>query len=78
MSRKTRPNPTRRGESPPKYVAAVVEQGLESLRAGTLQPGLYLTDVRHEEWCDLLRGVGPCNCNPHILPPRRCASPEDN
>ena len=23
--------------------------------------------VRHDDWCSLLKRVGPCTCNPHML-----------
>jgi hypothetical protein len=28
-------------------------------------PGLWHTDIRHDEWCGVFRG-GRCNCDPDI------------
>ena len=28
------------------------------------QPGVHHIRVAHDEWCALLRGTGPCNCDP--------------
>jgi hypothetical protein len=46
---------------------------------GKLKPGaLYTIDVLHDDWCLLLRGKGPCNCNPEIRQPERMRAPEEN
>ena len=28
--------------------------------------GLYMINVNHEPWCNLLTGKGECNCNPEV------------
>ena len=64
-----------RKKRPPKYAGAVVAKA----RQGKLSPGqVYTMDVRHDAWCDLLKGVGPCNCNPEVRAPERIPSPEEN
>jgi hypothetical protein len=41
---------------------------LDQVRAAGAQqgPGVYHVEVRHDAWCDLLHGRGPCNCNPTV------------
>ena len=36
-----------------------------------LLPGLYLGEVRHEDWCLHLTGKGPCNCDPVVGKPKQ-------
>jgi len=38
----------------------------------------YTVKICHDAWCDLLKGVGPCNCNPEVCSPVRLPSPKDN
>jgi len=34
---------------------------------GLVEPGcLYSLSVGHDDWCALLAGVGPCNCDPDV------------
>jgi hypothetical protein len=43
----------------PKLVAAAIQQ----------KPGLNHVFIAHDERCDLLKGKGPCNCNPEVSAP---------
>ncbi len=56
----------------PKHVGPVIAS------AQGLKPGFYMVNVRHDDNCNLLKGKGPCNCNPEVRPPERVPSPEDN
>jgi hypothetical protein len=39
----------------------------EGLKSNPVWPGsVNHVAVLHDEWCDLLTGKGPCNCNPEI------------
>lgn len=50
----------------PKYAAAVIAQA----EANPLTPGtVNIIDIFHDDWCDLLRGKGRCNCNPIVGEP---------
>lgn len=51
----------------PKYADDVIAKALRT-RA---QPGVYLVGVAHDDWCALLQGTGPCNCNPIVGEPRK-------
>jgi hypothetical protein len=43
------------------YMAAVARL------AASVPPGTALhVTVRHDEWCALLAGTGPCNCSPEL------------
>jgi len=34
------------------------------------RPGtLYLQKIQHDDWCQLLNGTGPCNCDPDLPAP---------
>jgi hypothetical protein len=57
---------------------AVVAEITRILAEGKLAPGVYEITVRHDGWCALLNGVGPCNCDPEVCPPERVPSPEEN
>lgn len=47
----------------PPYLAPL----LARLADYPLTPGRVLeVEVRHDEWCDLLAGRGPCNCEPEV------------
>lgn len=40
---------------------------LEQARKNPPEPGkVYATNVYHDDWCDLLKGRGPCNCDPDV------------
>ena len=41
---------------PPEYIEKLA--GLE------FKPGVYHVTIFHDDWCDLLAGTGPCNCDP--------------
>jgi hypothetical protein len=30
------------------------------------RPEAYVTEVAHDDWCNLLAGKGACNCNPEV------------
>lgn len=46
---------------------------------GRLKPGnAYTVEVYHDSWCNLLRGIGPCNCVPEVALPARIPNPESN
>jgi hypothetical protein len=47
-------------EREPRYMAIVTELGK------ALGPGIHHVNVLHDKWCDLLKGKGPCNCNPEV------------
>jgi len=49
----------------PKYVVPMLR---EAARRGFTGPGIYHINVQHDDWCDLLRARGPCNCDPEIGP----------
>jgi len=41
---------------------------LELVEAGKLVQGqMSNLDIQHDDWCDRLNGVGPCNCDPEIV-----------
>ena len=42
---------------------------LDDLRdlASELEPGLYVSEVQHDDNCPLLLGAGVCCCNPNII-----------
>lgn len=47
----------------PKYLDRVRER----LRATPLWPGgVNHVLVYHDDWCDMLKGRGACNCNPEV------------
>jgi hypothetical protein len=61
------------------HLEAVLAASQERLAEGLLQPGqLYTVAVAHDDWCDLLAGRGPCNCNPEVGRPQRIPVPEEN
>ncbi|HEY3965486.1 MAG TPA: hypothetical protein VGM05_13100 [Planctomycetaceae bacterium] len=37
----------------------------------TRQSGLFHINILHDDWCNLIRDVGDCNCNPEISEPWR-------
>jgi hypothetical protein len=59
------------------YLDEALAKGLQALADGTMTPGFVHTmDVYHDDWCDLLAGKGPCNCNPDVKPPKKPDPPE--
>lgn len=62
---------------PPRYAKRVVAAGTKALVESRLRPGgLYVVDVAHDDWCELLAGKGQCNCNPAVLAPREVTKEE--
>jgi hypothetical protein len=52
------------------YVTPLLAAAEAALANGTVQGGkFYHIDTRHDDWCDLLAGKGPCNCDPEIGEP---------
>lgn len=44
----------------PPYIKKILESGL-------LTPGhVFTTDIFHDDYCALLRGTGPCDCDPDV------------
>lgn len=39
---------------------------LEALETVQLPSGLHVARICHDDWCALLAGKGPCNCDPDI------------
>lgn len=62
---------------PPKYIRAVVAE-MRKLRERGAGIGLYNVTVLHDDWCNLLAGKGPCNCNPEVQKPQKWVRPENN
>lgn len=56
-----------------RYVADVLAKAGQCVKGRA-----YTVLIRHDDWCDLLRGAGPCNCNPDIGDPKPMPHPEDN
>ncbi len=73
MKSKRRREP-RRAYSESNYLPALLEQAQHAPKT----PGVYLVSIAHDDWCDLLAGSGPCNCDPEVQPPMRVPSPEEN
>lgn len=48
----------------PKYLPELAAQAAQSIG----QPGLHHVSVLHDDWCRLIAGKGPCNCNPIVKP----------
>lgn len=69
---KTRQNkprkPRQRPNKPGAWSESTYVQDLLALeKSGSLSPGLQLCDIYHDDWCALIAGTGPCNCNPDIV-----------
>ena len=43
------------------YMKEAIKRSL-TVKEGEFRPVI----VRHDEWCNLLAGTGPCNCDPEI------------
>jgi hypothetical protein len=37
------------------------------IQAAEGKQGLVFAHVLHDSWCDLLKGKGPCNCDPEVV-----------
>ena len=48
----------------PRYLEQIIR--LQQERPILQQPGVHHIRVAHDEWCAMLRGTGPCNCNPEV------------
>jgi len=53
----------------PNYMKRIIEKGLKVKEQ--LGPGVYPVPVYHDDWCDLLKQKGPCNCDPDVGEPER-------
>ena len=41
---------------------------LKKMDLSNIQKGkLYHIEVAHDDWCNLLKGKGECNCNPEYI-----------
>ena len=61
------------------YQKQVLTELDKAQAAGGLQPGqVYIVSVRHDDWCAVLKGTGPCDCNPDVRPPERVPQGEEN
>lgn len=73
MSRHNRDR--RKKPTSPKYMPALVAA---AVTARMLQPGTaYIVKILHDDWCDLLAGRGPCNCDPEVQAPMPCPRPDN-
>jgi hypothetical protein len=43
-----------------------LEGAIDAARKAAEEPGLHHVVILHDDWCDHLKGCGPCNCNPEI------------
>ena len=51
----------------PRYAQPVLDAALHAMVSGTIRRGtVFHAIVAHDEWCDLIAGRGPCNCNPEV------------
>lgn len=49
------------------YIKTIRKKFPAFYEAMKANPGLYIADVKHDDWCDLLTGEGTfCNCDPDI------------
>lgn len=56
---------------PPPVVPAYIDALLKLYAENALPVGVCSVTIRHDDWCDLLHGRGPCNCDPEVEPPER-------
>jgi hypothetical protein len=67
----------RRRHGLPRYAVDVLAAGLKARRDASIEPGgIYTLAVAHDDWCSLLKGTGPCDCNPVVGTPQRVILPE--
>ena len=77
MSRHNRER--RKAKGHPKYVAEVVAASERALACGEMKTGsVYVVPVRHAPGCALIRGDGPCDCEPQVGVPERVPAPDEN
>jgi hypothetical protein len=53
-----------RGFKVPHYTSKLL--AVAELAHSRGQRGLIHIEIRHDSWCALLQGRGPCNCNPEV------------
>jgi hypothetical protein len=46
--------------------ARYIEKIIEGWRREGSPKGVFISTVCHDDWCALLAGKGPCNCNPEV------------
>jgi hypothetical protein len=54
----------RRHRGQAAYRKDTLKEGAKLLSRGVKPGGVYMVDVYHDGWCDLLNGRGACNCDP--------------
>lgn len=47
-------------------MAIVEAMSLEASGPGSEPMGIWI-DIRHDGWCNRLKGQGPCNCDPLVI-----------
>jgi hypothetical protein len=55
---------------------AAADKGMAD--GGIKRGKVYSVEVRHDGWCDLLNGRGPCNCEPEVGPVGGLPLPQEN
>ncbi len=56
-----------------------LEDVLKRVAAENIKPGrVYDLNILHDDWCDLINGKGPCNCEPTVSKPKIRPKPIDN
>jgi hypothetical protein len=53
----------------PVEIPRYMRKALRELPNVQITPGLHIMNVYHDDWCDFLAGLGPCNCNPDVVLP---------
>jgi hypothetical protein len=62
-----------------KYQRDVLAVVAKAEAEGKILPGkVYEVPVRHDDWCALLAGRGPCDCDPVVGEPERVPAAEEN
>ena len=60
----------RRSAQEKKHTPDYLEDILKRTAHAQLPPGLIVVEIKHDAWCDLINGRGPCNCSPDVqMPP---------
>lgn len=48
-------------------MSAYLARLLRAVELGLIDRGSIATaEVAHDDWCDLLKNAGPCNCDPRV------------
>lgn len=50
----------------PRYVEKIADVYNRARAMGRINPGAFVVDVMHDEWCPLLLGTGACSCDVEI------------